>query len=42
MVAYKDSSVDIETKYTVEVVDDKKDWDYMQWCIQSRRAVGEI
>lgn len=29
MVAYKDSSVDIETKYTVEVVDDKKDWDYI-------------
>ena len=29
MVSYKDNSVDIETKYTVEVVDDKKDWDYI-------------
>ena len=29
MVSYQDSAVDIETRYTVEFVNNKKDWDYI-------------
>lgn len=29
MVSFKDSAVDIETRYTVEFVNNKKDWDYI-------------
>ena len=29
MVSYQDSAVDIETRYAVEFVNNKKDWDYI-------------
>lgn len=29
MVSYQDSAVNIETRYTVEFVNNKKDWDYI-------------